>query len=390
MVQHRRTPNPAYYVGRGKAEALRELVGSVDADVVICDGDLSPGQVRKLEELTRVKVIDRTELILDIFATRARSSQARLQVELAQLEYSFPRLKAMWRHLERIEGGIGTRGPGEQQLEMDRRLVRRRISTLRAKLREIEARTERQVDDRTDFVTASLVGYTNAGKSTLMNAATGPGAFVEDRLFATLDTRTRLWDLGRGRRVFLSDTVGFIRNLPHRLVASFHATLAEARRADVLLHVVDVSHPDVLHQVESVDAVLEEIGCGGRRCITVLNKCDLLESETDRVILQGRAADSVLISAKTGRGMDALCGRLAQLVDEQSVRARLQWDAGDGRVFPFMAAHATVLDHAYEGSTETATVMALPRVLGQVGKRFGNVTFLEGFDPRAADEALLD
>jgi len=390
IVQNRAAPDPATYLGSGKAQELKELVGAVDADVVIVDGDLAPAQVRNLEELCRVKVIDRTELILDIFATRAKSAQAKLQVELAQLEYSLPRLKAMWRHLERLEGGIGSRGPGEQQLEVDRRLVRKRISMLRDKLKGIESRTARQVQSRNEFLSVGLVGYTNAGKSTLMNALTDAGVFVENRLFATLDTRTRLWELDGTRKLFLSDTVGFIRKLPHDLVASFHATLAEARQADLLLHVVDVSHPDVLHQVDSVQEVLEEVECAGIPMIVVMNKCDLADSATHRVILQSRHADSVLVSARTGEGLDALRRRVADFVDARSTRARMSWPAGDGRVFPFLNEHAIVLDHGFEDAREYARILAQPSVLGRMPKMFKDLSFEDGFAVDREEELLLD
>ena len=390
IVQNRAAPDPATYLGSGKAQELKELVDSVGADVIIVDGDLAPAQVRNLEELCRVKVIDRTELILDIFATRAKSAQAKLQVELAQLEYSLPRLKAMWKHLERLEGGIGSRGPGEQQLEVDRRLVRKRISMLREKLKAIEGRTARQLRSRNEFLSVGLVGYTNAGKSTLMNALTNADAFVENRLFATLDTKTRLWELDGTRRAFLSDTVGFIRRLPHHLVASFHATLAEARQADLLLHVVDVSHPDVLHQVDSVEEVLEEAECAGRPSILVMNKCDLAGSTTYRVILQSRHPDSVLVSARTGEGLDALCRRVADFVDARSTHARISWPAGDGRVFPFLSQHAIVLDHGFEDAREYANVLAQPSVLGRIPKMFKDLSFEEGFDVGREEEPLPD
>src|SRR5262249_45924735 len=214
-------------------------VQATDTDVTIFDNDLSPGQVRNLEKATKIKVLDRSELILDIFATRARSVEARLQVELAQLEYALPRLRQMWTHLGRISGGIGARGPGETQLEEDRRLVDTRIRDLKSRLVEVQARKEREVAKRSEEHTVSLVGYTNAGKSTLMNALTGAGVLAENKLFSTLDTRTRQWRLKDWGRVLLSDTVGFIRDLPHHLIASFKATLEEARQARLLLHVVD-------------------------------------------------------------------------------------------------------------------------------------------------------
>ncbi|MFP6693326.1 MAG: GTPase HflX, partial [Pirellulales bacterium] len=252
LTQRREMPDKATYVGKGKLDELGQLVVASDADVVIFDNDLTPGQTRNLEQALDVKVLDRTELILDIFANRAQTHEARLAVELAQLEYSLPRLKRMWTHLERIEGGIGMRGPGEKQIEVDRRLVERRIRDLKRDLAAIQRRKERTVAARRDFKTVSLVGYTNAGKSTLMNALTDAEVLVQDKLFATLDTRTRRWQLPGWGPVLLSDTVGFIRSLPHTLIASFKATLEESRQANLLLHVADASNVEALDQISSV------------------------------------------------------------------------------------------------------------------------------------------
>ena len=270
------------YIGKGKVEQLAGRVRRFKADVVIFDNDLSPAQIRELEEIIKAKVLDRSELILDIFATRAKTKQAKLQVELAQLEYTYPRLTKMWSHLDAVAGaagataagvvgGIGTRGPGEQQLEVDRRLVNKRITELKRELTRIDKRRVREIKAREGLFKICLVGYTNAGKSTLINALTDADVFVEDRLFATLDTRTRKWSPAKGVEVLISDTVGFVRSLPHQLVASFKATLEEAVNADLLLHIIDVANPDALNQVESVNNVLTEIGCGGMPILEVLN-----------------------------------------------------------------------------------------------------------------------
>ncbi|MGC8643349.1 MAG: GTPase HflX, partial [Isosphaeraceae bacterium] len=272
LLQKRQEVDIATYIGSGKVEELRELVEAHEADVVVFDNDLGPAQTRNLERALEIKVVDRTEVILDIFATHARTHEAHLQVELAQLEYAMPRLKRMWTHLSRYKGGIGFRGPGEKQLEEDRRLVAHRIQELKAKLAKIQARKEREVAGRADIPTISLVGYTNAGKSTLMNALTGAGVLVEDKLFATLDTRTRKWRFQGGGQALLSDTVGFIRNLPHALVASFKATLEEARQADLLLHVVDASSPEAESQVKAVIDVLSELSLEDHPTLLVLNK----------------------------------------------------------------------------------------------------------------------
>src|SRR5438132_4861877 len=278
----KRRPNiiPATYIGKGKLAELQQQVQAADADVIIFDNDLSPAQVRNLEKATEVKVLDRSEVILDIFATRARTAEARLQVELAQLEYALPRLRKMWTHLSRTVGGIGVRGPGETQLEEDRRLVAQRIRDLKARLAEVQARKEREVRSRREEHTVSLVGYTNAGKSTLMNALTGAGVELEDNLFATLDTRTRPWHLKAWGRVLLSDTVGFIRDLPHHLIDSFKATLEETRQARLLLHVVDASNLAAEEQIKAVNQVLTEIGCADRRTLLVLNKIDQLRDRS--------------------------------------------------------------------------------------------------------------
>ncbi|MDF1809153.1 MAG: GTPase HflX [Phycisphaerales bacterium] len=265
IEQRRDRPEPGTYMGKGKIEELKQLCDALDAVTIIFDHDLSPKQIAKIEEMTERKVLDRSELILDIFASRAATHEAKLQVEIAQLEYTYPRLRAMWSHLERIVGsggigGVGTRGPGEQQLEIDRRLVQRRKTVLQRELEDIQARKRRAVEKRnTDYFTVGLVGYTNAGKSTLFNTLTEGGAYADDRLFATLMTRTREWDMGGGRIAMLSDTVGFVRDLPHHLVASFRATLEEATHADLLLVMLDISDPSADLQYETVLSTLDEL-----------------------------------------------------------------------------------------------------------------------------------
>jgi len=241
-----------------------------------------------LEKIVDTKVIDRSELILDIFAARAKTAQAKLQVELAQLEYTRPRLKRMWSHLSRIEGGIGTRGPGEKQLEVDKRLVSKRVLALKKRLGQVTARRKRQAKSRKEHTTVSLVGYTNSGKSTLMNRLTDAGVLVEDKLFATLDTKTSICDLGNGKKVILSDTVGFIRKLPHHLISSFEATLEEVIWADFLLHVVDVSSPDVIEQVKAANNVLKELECNKKPSIMVLNKVDVLKDSSIITFFQSK------------------------------------------------------------------------------------------------------
>lgn len=275
LIQQIRSPNPKSYIGAGKVEELQQLVGDTEASLVIFDDELSPVQGKNLENALEVRIVDRAELILDIFATRAKSKEAKLQVELAQLEYLLPRLARMWVHLSRIRGGIGLRGPGETQIETDRRMIRHKISQLKKKLEKVEKHREVIRGGRRPIPTAALVGYTNAGKSSLLRALTGADVFVEDRLFATLDTKTREMFLGTGQRIRLIDTVGFIRKLPHHLVASFRATLEEAKHADILLHVVDVSSDDWREQAHVVDELLEGFGADRRPVVHVLNKVDL-------------------------------------------------------------------------------------------------------------------
>jgi GTP-binding protein HflX len=362
MLQKRQQVDIATYIGSGKVEELKELVAAQEADVVVFDNDLGPGQTRNLERAIEVKVIDRTEVILDIFATHARTHEAHLQVELAQLEYAMPRLKRMWTHLSRYKGGIGVRGPGEKQLEEDRRLVVHRIQELKAKLGKIQERKEREVAGRGDFPTVSLVGYTNAGKSTLMNALTDAGVLVEDKLFATLDTRTRKWRFRGGGAALLSDTVGFIRNLPHSLVASFKATLEEARQADLLLHVVDASSPEAEMQVRAVEEVLDELGLKDHPTLLVLNKVDKVPDRSFLDVLRARHRDSISISAAKGEGLDGLEQAVRSALLDRALDAEIETGVGDGRVLSYLAQHAQIQDRTYDEDRERVSLRCrLPR-----------------------------
>ena len=308
IMQKRGTVHPATFVGKGKLEEVKARVEALDADMVIFDDDLSPAQMRNLEKALGRKVVDRSELILDIFARRARTRESRLQVELAQLEYTLPRLTGMWKHLERQAGGIGTRGPGETQLETDRRIVRERIARLKRELEAVERERETQRRRRRREFRAAIVGYTNAGKSTLFNALTRSQVFVEDRLFATLDATTRQMVSADRQVALLTDTVGFIRKLPHHLVASFHSTLVEAIEADVLLHVVDAADPSFRRQIAAVEEVLEGILDHPRPTTLVFNKCDLLADPDQALGLRVEYPGSFVVSAKTGEGFAALRG----------------------------------------------------------------------------------
>lgn len=366
LTQRRETPDKTTYLGKGKVEELHLLVETTDADVVIFDNDLSPAQTRNLEKATGVKVLDRTELILDIFASRAQTHEARLAVELAQLQYSLPRLKRMWTHLSRLKMGIGMRGPGEKQLEVDRRLVEKKIHDLRTELSLIERRKERQVAARHDRMTVSLVGYTNAGKSTLLNILTGADVLAEHKLFATLDTRTRRWQLPGWGPVLLSDTVGFIRHLPHHLIASFKATLEEARQADLLLHVADASSPAVYQQIAAVYGVLEELGIEEKDTLLVLNKVDAL---TDRAQLDGllaRYPNAVPISARRKDGLAQLAGRTSEALSRGFLDVDVETEAANGRLLAFLAAHAEVLSQQYNDSRVTVHCRIPQQHLGPI------------------------
>ncbi len=343
LVQRLSAPNYATYLGKGKLEELRLLVEARDADVVIFDNDLNPAQTRNLEKALEVKVIDRTELILDIFASNAQTHESRLAVELAQLEYSLPRLKRMWTHLSRQKMGVGMRGPGEKQLEVDRRLVEKRIHDLRSELKTIESRRERQVAARSEQMSVSLVGYTNAGKSTLMNALTEADVLVQDKLFATLDTRTRRWQLPNWGPVLLSDTVGFIRDLPHRLIASFKATLEEARQTDLLLHVADASTPAVYDQISAVYAVLEEIGIQEKDTLLILNKIDRLPENSSLTALMNRYPNAVPISAKEQIGFEQLGYRVSDALSHSFRDIDVETGVENGRLMAYLAAHGDVL-----------------------------------------------
>ncbi|MCS7186258.1 MAG: GTPase HflX [Armatimonadetes bacterium] len=321
LTQTRKDVDPAYFIGRGKAEELARMCAELGADLVIFNHDLTPAQARNLEKLLNVRVIDRTELILDIFAKRARTKQAMLQVELAQLQYQLPRLRRMWQHLSRLGGGIGTRGPGETQLEVDQRRAKKRIADLQRQLQEIQRQTTTRVQSRKEkeLFTIALVGYTNVGKSTLMNALTGANVFVEDRLFATLDATTRVLFLPDGHKVLLTDTIGFIRNLPPHLITSFHATLEEVRTADLLLHVVDVSHGGMDEHIRVVEETLQEVGAGDKPTIIVLNKADKLPSDWDKQALLRRYPNAVLVSALTGEGIEDLKKRIQEEFERMRV-----------------------------------------------------------------------
>ncbi len=366
VTQRRERPDQKTYLGKGKVQELAGLVAHHDADVVIFDNDLSPAQTRNLEQALKTKVLDRSEVILDIFAARARTYEARLAVELAQLEYSLPRLKRMWTHLSRLKMGIGMRGPGEKQLEVDRRLVEKRIHDLKQELLEIHGRKERQVAARHEHMTVSLVGYTNAGKSTLLNRLTGSSELAEDKLFATLDTRTRRWRLPGWGPVLLSDTVGFIRNLPHRLIASFRATLEETRQADLLLHVADASSPLVDAQIAAVRNVLEELGVEEKDTLLVLNKVDAAGDRVERDNLLARYPHAVPVSARTGAGLPELLQVVSDCLGRGFRDVDVQTDPGNGRLLAWLGAHGEVLSRHFTDDRVTVHCRIPAALLGRI------------------------
>jgi len=332
LVQHRERPDPRTYVGKGKLEELKEAFKRSGAESLIVDDELSPVQQKALEDALQARVVDRTQLILDIFAQHAVSAEGKLQVELAQLEYNLPRMRGLWQHLERLGGGVGTRGPGESQLETDRRLARRRVTLLRDRLRRLAKQrdTRRKARRRSETPTIALAGYTNVGKSTLLNALTGADASVNDRLFETLDPTTRGFEV-EGRRYLVTDTVGFIRRLPHQLVEGFAATLEETLVADLVLHVADASAPDgeLDEMLAAVDSVLGEIGAGELPIELVLNKVDELDP-LGRRRLSNRFPGSLQVSARTGEGLDELRERVAERFGERfdEVRLLIPYDEG--------------------------------------------------------------
>ena len=366
ILQSREKPDPHSFIGEGKVEEVKRMVDNSEATMVIFDNDLSPSQVRVLTELCGVQVLDRSGLILDIFAQRARTREGCLQVELAQYQYLLPRLIGMWSHLER-QGGtggspIGTKGPGETQLETDRRHIRRKIDKLKEELEEVRRvrATQRQRRQKNEIPVVAIVGYTNAGKSTLLNAITGAGIPANNRLFDTLDTTTRLLTVSDTLDVVISDTVGFIRKLPHQLVEAFKATLEELEYADLLLHVIDLSNPEWQEQARIVDALIKELGADAIPCIRVYNKCDL-------AFASGREKedDAVYVSAKTGEGLDALLSAIDGKLDKGTKRVTLHLPYDKAGALDSLYREAKVESVEY-GETVDVVAVCTPRVIGQM------------------------
>ena len=353
LTQQIDRPHPGTYLGKGKLDELRDRVQEKDASLVLFDEELSPTQGKNIEDAIGKRVMDRAELILDIFATRARSAEAKMQVELAQLEYMLPRLTRMWTHLEKFRGGIGMRGPGETQLETDRRLINHRIKILRERLADVQRGRAIQRQSRQSQVKASLVGYTNAGKSSILRALTGSdGILVENRLFATLDPLTRDVDLGDNAHVLVTDTVGFIRKLPHHLVASFRATLEETREADLLLHVIDASSPTWEEQRVVVDQVLDELGVGDRPKLLVFNKVDLLDHDTLLAMQERIAAlvpSSVFVSTVSEDGLEPLRRALTAASRARRPITEIRMSPADGKLLAAIHREGEVIDQRMDG-----------------------------------------
>ena len=354
IIQDKYSADPAFYIGKGKAEELSSLVEINNIDLVIFDDDLSAVQVRNLERLINRKIVDRSGLILDIFASRAKTKEAKTQVELAQLQYLLPRLTRAWTHLSKQYGGIGTKGPGETQIETDRRIIRNRISHLKEKLQKIESEREIQSRGRADLIRISLVGYTNAGKSTLFNLLTKSDVFAEDKLFATLDSTTRIYNLNK-QKLLLSDTVGFIRKLPHHLVASFKSTLNEVRNSDIILHVIDLSHPYFADHVEVVEETLNELGCKDKAALKVFNKVDIVKDKSKIEFVRNRYENSVIISAERGINISSLEKKLLEIIEHCFVHDTIEIDIQNSKLASKIHSIAKVLSTKYSHSTMQIT-----------------------------------
>ncbi len=369
------SPHPKLYIGEGKAEELRQEVKAKGGTLVIFDEELTPAQGKNLEEFTGTRVMDRAELILDIFATRARTAEAKMQVELAQLQYLLPRLLRMWAHLSRVRGGIGMRGPGETQLETDRRMINQRIARLKEELERVARQRATQRKSRSDLLRAALVGYTNAGKSSILRSLSGSNVFVEDRLFATLDAATRSADLGDGYEALVTDTVGFIRKLPHHLVASFRATLEEATEADLLLHVIDLAHPTWEEQKAVVEEVLADLGLQERRTVLVFNKIDRLTHAEEESWRQRAEATyphpAVFASTIEPGGIEPLRDLLREEVRRLRSEVNITLPATQGGVLAEIYREGEVLDREDRGALINLRARLPAAVLGRLRARGG-------------------
>ena len=358
IMQERLKPDPAFFIGKGKAKEIAQLIELNDIQLVIFDDDLNPTQVRNLEKLFERKILDRSGLILDIFASHAKTREAKTQVELAQLQYMMTRLTRAWTHLSKQYGGIGTKGPGETQIETDRRIIRTRISKLKENLRKIEEQQITKSAGRKNFINATLVGYTNAGKSTLLNRLTSAGVLAEDKLFATLDSTTRSFELEKNKKILLSDTVGFIRKLPHNLVASFQSTLNVVRDADIILHIIDVTHDYFEDHINVVEETLKNLDCGKTIQLKIFNKIDALPDRSALEYISNKHPDSLFISAERGIGIGKLRQHLLDLYEQNFVEQNIRLDQKESKLISKIYELAEVQNIIYEDNFVELTYRA--------------------------------
>jgi len=360
IVQDRQAMDSAFYIGKGKAEEVAQLAELNDVSLIIFDDDLTPVQVRNLEKLINRKIVDRSGLILDIFAGRAKTKEAKTQVELAQLQYMMPRLTRAWTHLSKQFGGIGTKGPGETQIETDRRIIKERIALLKDKLGKIESTRVTQTHRRKDFVRISLIGYTNAGKSTLFNLLTKEDLLAENKLFATLDSTTRSIELDKNLNVLISDTVGFIRKLPHHLVASFKSTLNEVRESDILLHIIDVSNPYYEDHISVVNNTLKDLECEQKHVIKIFNKIDLVHDKNKIEYLYNKYKNSLIISAYKGININSLRLKIKQIITDEFNQKKIRLNITDSKLISVIHTLAKVTEIKYDDEFAHITYNAKP------------------------------
>ncbi|MEW6507725.1 MAG: GTPase HflX [Bacteroidota bacterium] len=372
IFQDKNHPDPAFFIGKGKAEEIAQLIELNDIHIVIFDDDLNPTQVRNLEKLFDRKVLDRSGLILDIFASRAKTCESKTQVELAQLQYMLPRLTRAWTHLSKQYGGIGTKGPGETQIETDRRIIRSRISKLKENLKKIDSQQITKSASRKNFVNATLVGYTNAGKSTLLNLLTSAGVLAEDKLFATLDSTTRAFELDKNKKILLSDTVGFIRKLPHNLVASFKTTLNVVKEADIILHVIDVSHEFYDDQIKVVEETLKELNSSNKKELKIFNKIDLLKERHIIETLSIQYPDSIFISAARGIGINRLIDSLTAIFEMNVTANQVKVKHTDSKIISAIYELAEVINAEYNDDFVILDYRANAAINNQIKKLVSN------------------
>lgn len=373
IMQERVKPDSAFFIGKGKAEEIAELADLNNINLIIFDDDLTATQVRNLEKMFEKKIIDRSGLILDIFASHARTREAKVQVELAQLQYTLPRLTRAWTHLSKQYGGIGTKGPGETQIETDRRIIRDRIAKLKEKLDKIESQQRTKSSGREDFIKASMVGYTNAGKSTLINLLTNAGVLAENKLFATLDSTTRSFEIEQDKKILVSDTVGFIRKLPHHLVASFKSTLNVVRDADLILHVIDVSHPSFEDHIEVVDETLMELGVDRKSQLKIFNKVDVADKTKIEYVLN-KYDNAILISAMKGINIGKLKEKLLNVYEENFVEQTIELRNNLSKLISQIHTLADVIDKKYEEDIIRITYRADKSTVNKINNLVKEIT----------------